>query len=146
MGAGEVDELVEGLPEGNLEETREEGLGVLPSEDRDAVGRYFAEMGKYPTLSPEEEVDLARKVWRGQEAAKALAELLSLEEASILAAARGRLLEQDPSSPSLLPPKPLPRRWRRGCGPRGRRGGSTRPSGRGRRPARPWSSPTSAWW
>ncbi len=58
----------------------------------DAVGQYLEEIGNYPLLTADDEVELAKRIERGNRAAEALgsAELTSTERAKLqLAAKRG---------------------------------------------------------
>jgi RNA polymerase primary sigma factor len=70
----------------------------------DFLRLYLSEAGAYELLTLEEEVELARRVWEGQEAAKRLGELLGLDHGRILRAARARVLDErlvlKPSAPS----------------------------------------------
>jgi RNA polymerase primary sigma factor len=60
----------------------------------DFLRLYLSEAGAYELLTLEEEVELARRVWEGQEAAKRLGELLGLDHGRILRVARARVLDE----------------------------------------------------
>lgn len=74
------------------EEPSEALLGDAPSSSSgDPVRKYLTEIGSYPLLTLEEEVELARKIQEGQEAARQLGELLGLDPDLVLAVARARV-------------------------------------------------------
>jgi RNA polymerase primary sigma factor len=102
-----VERLEEDLPKkvsGALAEEGEEGrIEALPPENDDGVKQYLATIGRYPLLSLEEEIALARKVREGQEAAKKLFQVTGIEAATILRVARARALEE-PLAPGLPAP------------------------------------------
>jgi RNA polymerase primary sigma factor len=60
----------------------------------DFLRLYLSEAGAYELLTLEEEVELARRVWEGQEAAKRLGELLGVDHERILRVARARVLDE----------------------------------------------------
>jgi hypothetical protein len=60
----------------------------------DFLRLYLSEAGAYELLTLEEEVEFARRVWEGQEAAKRLGELLGLDHGQILRVARARVLDE----------------------------------------------------
>lgn len=101
-----------GTPEADLPEEEpsalaEEGgggyAGDPPPEPDDGVRQYLAALGRYPLLSLEEEVALARKVREGREAAQRLSRATGLEATAILRVARARALEE-PLAPGLPAP------------------------------------------
>jgi RNA polymerase primary sigma factor len=51
-------------------ENRREGRMALRSEGDDIQRRYFEDISKYPLLTAEEEVDLARRLKKGDEDAR----------------------------------------------------------------------------
>jgi len=99
-----MEEVPEGFPEEEAEEeAEEEVLEALPPELRDGVKQYLTAIGRYPLLTPEEEIALARKVREGQEAAERLSQITGLEAELILRVARSRVLEE-PVAPGLPAP------------------------------------------
>jgi RNA polymerase primary sigma factor len=99
-----MEEIPEALPEEEAEEEGEdEVLEALPPELRDGVKQYLTAIGRYPLLTPEEEIALARKVREGQEAAERLSQMTGLEAELILRVARSRVLEE-PVAPGLPVP------------------------------------------
>jgi len=98
------EEVPEAFPEEEAGEGRdEEVLEALPAELRDGVKGYLAAIGRYPLLTLEEEIALARKVREGQEAAERLSRMTGLEAGLILRVARSRVLEE-PIAPGLPAP------------------------------------------
>ncbi|RTG97639.1 sigma-70 family RNA polymerase sigma factor [Thermus scotoductus] len=83
---------LEELEEALAEEEAAEAPAAPPATD--AVRRYLQEIGSYPLLSLEEEVELARLIQRGQEAAKEIAALLNLSEEKVGLTALARVLER----------------------------------------------------
>jgi RNA polymerase primary sigma factor len=89
---------------GALAEEGEEGrFEPQPPELDDGVKQYLVAIGRYPILSLEEEIALARKVREGQEAAQKLFQVTGVEAATILRVARARALEE-PLAPGLPAP------------------------------------------
>jgi RNA polymerase primary sigma factor len=91
------------LEEEGEEEEEEKALEALPPELRDGVKQYFTAIGRYPLLTLEEEIALARRVREGQEAAERLSQMTGLEASLILRVARSRVLEE-PIAPGLPVP------------------------------------------
>jgi RNA polymerase primary sigma factor len=99
-----MEEVPEALSEEEAEEEGEdEVLEALPPELRDGVKQYLTAIGRYPLLTREEEIALARKVREGQEAAERLSQMTGLEAELILRVARSRVLEE-PIAPGLPVP------------------------------------------
>ena len=83
---------LEELEEALAEKEAAEAPAAPPATD--AVRRYLQEIGSYPLLSLEEEVELARLIQRGQEAAKEIAASLNLSEEKVGLTALARVLER----------------------------------------------------
>mgnify|MGYP001627054600 FL=1 len=92
LGDFDAPQDLEELEEALAEEEAAEAPAAPPATD--AVRRYLQEIGSYPLLSLEEEVELARLIQRGQEAAKEIAALLNLSEEKVGLTALARVLER----------------------------------------------------
>ncbi len=101
VGIPEVD-LPEEEPLALAEEAGGSRIEASPEPD-DGVRWYLVALGRYPLLSLEEEVALARKVREGQEAAQRLSRATGLEVTAILRVARAQALEE-PLAPGLPAP------------------------------------------
>jgi RNA polymerase primary sigma factor len=101
LGEGELPlERSEGEKWGALDEAFNQNEASSSAHLNDLLRLYLSEAGAYELLTLEEEVELARRVWEGQEAAKRLGELLGLDHGQILRAARAGVLDE------RLAPKP----------------------------------------
>jgi RNA polymerase primary sigma factor len=105
LGEGE---LPPERPEGERWEVPDESFNENEASSsprlNDFLRLYLSEAGAYELLTlEEEEVELARRVWEGQETAKRLGELLGLDHGRILRAARARVLDE-----RLTPKLPAP--------------------------------------
>ncbi len=95
--------LPEEEPSALAEEVGKRRIEASPPEPDDGVRQYLAALERYPLLTLEEEVALARKVREGQEAAQRLSQATGLEASAILRVARARALEE-PLAPGLPAP------------------------------------------
>jgi RNA polymerase primary sigma factor len=95
LGEGELPlERPEGEKWEVLDEAFDQNETTSSPHLKDFLRLYLSEAGAYELLTLEEEVELARRVWEGQEAAKRLGELLELDHGRILRAARARVLDE----------------------------------------------------
>jgi RNA polymerase primary sigma factor len=95
LGEGELPlERPEGEKWEVLDEAFDQNETTSSPHLKDFLRLYLSEAGAYELLTLEEEVELARRVWEGQEAAKRLGELLGLDHGRILRAARARVLDE----------------------------------------------------
>ncbi|MCX7803455.1 MAG: sigma-70 family RNA polymerase sigma factor [Meiothermus ruber] len=98
---GEPDGLEEAIEEEEWSPTTEKEPNS-PSGELDHVRQYLREIGSYPLLSLEEEIELARLILEGQEAAEALARSLGVEAKEVSQLALARILERVEDLPSGL--------------------------------------------